>query len=222
MKYTEWRDELKNNLLCVSESERKRVLDYYAEAYADRRSAGFSESEIIDGFGAPYDAAQAILDDNEAENFNSCGNMPRQSDFCEEFKGEKDVPIKADSGDASSKKESSESNKKGRTNILLFVILCIVMAGLAVGIFSAMFGLLAAIIVAPFTIFATGGGMIGGGVSQIVGGATGSGVALIGGGIIAVGLGVIVTPLLFKLLKFLFILCKKIFTALFNACKVEA
>lgn len=64
MKYNEWRDELKNNLLCVSESERRRVLDYYAEAYADRRDAGYSEREIIDEFGAPYDAAQRILSDD--------------------------------------------------------------------------------------------------------------------------------------------------------------
>ena len=48
MKYNEWRDELKNNLLCVSEDERRRVLDYYAEAYAARREAGYSESENID------------------------------------------------------------------------------------------------------------------------------------------------------------------------------
>ena len=63
MTYNEWRDELKNNLLSVSESERRRVLDYYAEAYADRRDAGYSEREIIDYFGAPYDAAQRILYD---------------------------------------------------------------------------------------------------------------------------------------------------------------
>ncbi len=37
MKYNEWRDELYNNLLSVSEAERRRVLDYYAEAYADTR-----------------------------------------------------------------------------------------------------------------------------------------------------------------------------------------
>ena len=65
MTYTEWRDELKSNLLCVSESERRRVLDYYAEAYADRREAGFSEREIIEEFGAPYDAAQSMLADNQ-------------------------------------------------------------------------------------------------------------------------------------------------------------
>ena len=64
MTYNEWRDELKNNLLSVSESERRRVLDYYAEAYADRRDAGYTEREIIDYFGAPYDAAQRILYDS--------------------------------------------------------------------------------------------------------------------------------------------------------------
>ena len=69
MNYNEWRDELKSNLLCVSENERRRVLDYYAEAYADRREAGFSEKEIIDDFGAPYDAAQRILADNKSEAF---------------------------------------------------------------------------------------------------------------------------------------------------------
>ena len=68
MTYTEWRDELKNNLLSVSEAERKRVLEYYAEAYADRREAGFSETEIINEFGAPYDAAQRILNEDEGES----------------------------------------------------------------------------------------------------------------------------------------------------------
>ncbi len=67
MTYNEWRDELKANLLCVSDGERRRVLDYYAEAYADRRDAGFSEREIIDDFGAPYDAAQRILAENREE-----------------------------------------------------------------------------------------------------------------------------------------------------------
>ena len=61
MTYNEWRDELKSNLLCVSEQERARVLDYYAEAYADRRDAGYSEKEITAEFGAPYDAARRIL-----------------------------------------------------------------------------------------------------------------------------------------------------------------
>lgn len=75
MKYNEWRDELYNNLLSVSETERRRVLDYYAEAYADRRDAGFSEREIIDDFGAPYDAARRILSDGaESEKTGDYGN----------------------------------------------------------------------------------------------------------------------------------------------------
>lgn len=74
MKYNDWITELKANLLGVSEAERRKVLDYYAEAYADRRAAGFSESEIIDGFGAPYDAAQAILENDTVEE-----NEPKNS-----------------------------------------------------------------------------------------------------------------------------------------------
>ena len=77
MTYNEWRDELKSNLLCVTESERRRVLDYYAEAYADRRDAGFSEREIIDDFGAPSDAAQRILCDKN-DDFEPVGEEPRE------------------------------------------------------------------------------------------------------------------------------------------------
>lgn len=69
MTYNEWRDELKSNLLSVSESERRRVLDYYAEAYADRRDAGFTEREIIQDFGAPYDAAQRILSESRSGGY---------------------------------------------------------------------------------------------------------------------------------------------------------
>ncbi len=76
MTYNEWRDELKSNLLSVSESERRRVMDYYAEAYADRRDAGFTEREIIEDFGAPYDAAQRILAEN-AENMEPNRNGER-------------------------------------------------------------------------------------------------------------------------------------------------
>ena len=77
MTYNEWRDELKSNLLSVSESERRRVLDYYAEAYADRRDAGFTEREIIEDFGAPYDAAQRILSENRGYNIVLCVPLSR-------------------------------------------------------------------------------------------------------------------------------------------------
>lgn len=71
MTYNEWKDELKSNLLSVSDSERRRVLDYYAEAYADRRDAGFTEREIIEEFGAPYDAAQRILYEDDMHDYSS-------------------------------------------------------------------------------------------------------------------------------------------------------
>lgn len=74
MTYNEWHDELKKNLLCVSEAEKRRVLDYYAEAYADRRDAGFSEREIIEDFGSPYDAAQKILYEN-TDDRNTDNNL---------------------------------------------------------------------------------------------------------------------------------------------------
>ncbi len=77
MTYNEWRDELKSNLLSVSESERRRVLDYYAEAYADRRDAGYTEREIIEDFGAPYDAAQRILSDGDSNYYEP---SPSRSD----------------------------------------------------------------------------------------------------------------------------------------------
>lgn len=76
MTYNEWRDELKDNLLSVSDTERKRVLDYYAEAYADRREAGFDERRIIEDFGAPYDAAQRILDRGDTAD-KYAGEMPK-------------------------------------------------------------------------------------------------------------------------------------------------
>lgn len=68
MTYNEWIDQLKNHLLNVSEEEKKKVLDYYSEAYADRRDHGYSEEIIIFEFGAPYDAAKKILS-NENEEY---------------------------------------------------------------------------------------------------------------------------------------------------------
>ena len=92
MRYNEWRDELQNNLFNVSESERRRVLDYYAEAYADRREAGYSERQIIEDFGAPYDAAQRILlniydsreEDIEEERYNQFKNNRKSSRYSNE------------------------------------------------------------------------------------------------------------------------------------------
>lgn len=100
MTYNDWIEQLKNNLLNVPEAERQRVLDYYAEAYADRRAAGYPESEIIEGFGSPYDAAQTILE----------GEQPRT-----EPKAAKATP-------------SAPKPKKKRALKVILIILCVVVA----------------------------------------------------------------------------------------------
>ena len=127
MTYNEWRDELKNNLLSVSENERKRVLDYYAEAYADRREAGFSEHRIIEEFGAPYDAAQKILSasaDENADGFeeykiearNIYGQPPRHT--LPEPQPEKPAP------------KAKKKRKKRTAAIVISVISAILLLGL--------------------------------------------------------------------------------------------
>ena len=94
MTYNEWRDELKSNLLSVSESERRRVLDYYAEAYADRRDAGFTEREIIEDFGAPYDAAQRILSENRGGDYNEYYSEPRNARLDERARREEEERLR--------------------------------------------------------------------------------------------------------------------------------
>lgn len=65
MTYIEWIDELKSYLLEMPQSDRQKVIAYFAEMYADKRDAGFSENEIIKEFGAPYDAAKRILSEDK-------------------------------------------------------------------------------------------------------------------------------------------------------------
>lgn len=71
MKYIEWRDEFEGYLSGLDEAERRRVLSYYAEMYADKRDSGLSENEAVAQFGAPYDAAQKIL---AGEGAKKCDN----------------------------------------------------------------------------------------------------------------------------------------------------
>lgn len=68
MTYIEWRNELEGYLKNVPKDEKEKLFSYYAEMYADKRESGLSESEIISGFGAPYDVAQnAMSEGREAE-----------------------------------------------------------------------------------------------------------------------------------------------------------
>lgn len=214
MTYTEWRDELKSNLLCVSETERRRVLDYYAEAYADRREAGFSEREIIDDFGAPYDAAQRILnesiDDEEPKKAPSVPqasptrNEPKRE---EQPKTEQSAPPPPQPAPAPEKRENY-----GWLFVLLCIIFCVPLFGLIIGMIGITVGLCAA----PFALVSSGGAVIGSSIGLMAGGEVAAGLVPLGGGFIALGAGIILFPLFGKIIKLMWRLFKTVFSAIKN------
>ena len=195
MNYTEWRDELNNNLLSVSEAERRRVLDYYAEAYADRREAGFSEKEIISGFGAPYDAAQRILyDKGDDVSFNKNSNPPP-------------VPPQPYAG--------GNAAAARPDNTWIFVLLCVIFCIPLFSLIMTMIGLTIGFCCAPIAVIGSGIGLVGSSLGIIVGGSVGYGLYLLGGGLATIGVGVILCPICYKLVKFMW----KLFVKLFNWLK---
>lgn len=209
MNYTEWRDELKDNLLSVSESERKRVLEYYAEAYADRREAGFSEREIIAGFGAPYDAAQRILAEggdaagaqsapaadhypenrqNNERRYDEHTPPPPQSNYRDERTTPPPPPL-------------APARDTGRT--VVFVILCILLAAPAFGILMGLVGITIGLCVAPFAVLISGAGAIASGIGAMIAGDLYYGLCTLASGIIVIGVGVILMAIFKQIVKFL-------------------
>ena len=218
MTYTEWRDELKNNLLSVSENERRRVLDYYAEAYADRREAGFSEHEIIEDFGAPYDAAQRILCDRSDYSDDFFDDRQRRED--DRRRREDDRRRREDddryrrrddySRDDERDKSCAEPEDKSesfvdsiRGNRLLFVLLCLVFAGPLFGILMAMVGITIGLCVAPFAVLVSGAGIAASGIVAIIGGEIFSGLGTLGIAFIVIGIGIILMSVFTKIVKLL-------------------
>lgn len=233
MTYNEWRDELKNNLLSVTESERRRVLDYYAEAYADRREAGFSEHEIIQGFGAPYDAAQRILRDNDGYFDDEPYEQERveeQSKSREKRTHRDNCKRNCESSYSSEIVEKQTNNKSSKEKDIsddytwVFVLLCIIFAVPLFAVVMAMTGLTIGICVAPFAMMASG-------VASIIMGFVGMfsdflyGVSTVGVGLIVLGLSIILIPLCIKLVKLMWKLFKKFFRwvrSLFSGKKERA
>lgn len=199
MTYTEWRDELKSNLLCVSESERRRVLDYYAEAYADRREAGFSEREIIEEFGAPYDAAQSMLADNQVpytEAPADAATPPKAQTAPPVYSPPPTPPRPAIT--TPPQPQPAPVNDKTENNTG-YVILCVVLA-----VPVTMFILLAvittvALCVTPILSIASGGAMVGAAAGTFIAGEVAYGFYVLGVGIAALGVGIALCPLFFKL-----------------------
>lgn len=214
MTYNEWRDELKNNLLTVSDAERRRVLDYYAEAYADRREAGYSEREIIDGFGAPYDAAQRILSESTDDYYqeprrdvntdgrrnNAQGNEQRY-DERENF-SERNEEQHHDKRCSTSKPAccNKETTKSRDDYTWVFVLLCIIFAIPLFCVVMAMVGVTIGLSVAPFAMIISGIGSIGTGIGTMFTNPA-AGVFALGCGLVFIGLGIILIPLCIKLVK---------------------
>ena len=200
MKY----DELYNNLLSVSEAERRRVLDYYAEAYADRRDAGFSEREIIDDFGAPYDAARRILSDGaESEKTGDYGNnenLRARRDERRENYGRNDYR-----NTDYAPKPAPQSDYGW-----VFVLLCVIFA---LPIFFVIMGLAIATVclcVAPFALLISGIATIGAGVGAIFADPM-AGALTAFTGLIIFGIALILFPACIKLVQLVWTLFRKLF-----------
>lgn len=217
MTYNEWRDELKNNLLSVTESERNRVLDYYAEAYADRREAGFSEREIIEDFGAPYDAAQRILCDADSY-YEEVGQQPiqekeqkREKRHCCDHESRRREHERRTEYTEQEVSEKPAKNDETRDDLTwLFVLLCIIFAVPLFIAVMAMVGVSVGVCVAPFAILVSGFATIGAGIGEMFSDVA-DGFMSVGVGLMAVGLSIILIPLCIKLVKLMWKLFKKFF-----------
>lgn len=208
MKYNEWRDELKSNLLCVSESERRRVLDYYAEAYADRRDAGFTEREIIDEFGAPYDAAQRIL----AESSDYFEAPPPREPSREERRREERERREINREERREERREAKRDydyysqpapvKRRGDYTWVFVLLCIIFAVPIFMVVMSMVGVTIGFCVAPFSVLIAGVATMGTGFGALFTDAA-YGAVTIGTGLIIFGVSLIIMPLCFQLVKWM-------------------
>ena len=216
MTYNEWRDELKSNLLCVSEQERVRVLDYYAEAYADRRDAGYSEREITAEFGAPYDAAQRILSDSgeQLSNNTSCGEKSDPQYFadsdCEQTysQGSGECAVQPIFNQQQYSFQSAQQRTSNRTWI--FALLCVIFSIPIFGIIMAMVGVTIGFCVTPCALLLAGIGAIGEGVVALFSDYT-LGAVMIGLGLIMFGLSIMIMPIFFKFVKLMWKLFGRFF-----------
>ena len=220
MTYNEWRDELKNNLLCVTDAERRRVLDYYAEAYADRREAGFTEREIIDDFGAPYDAAQRILNESSDEYYhhepsqksrNESKEKRNYTPYEEKRNEEREIFYEQQEKEQRTSKEKPVKQNSREDYTWVFVLLCVIFAAPLFGLVMTMVGITIGLCLTPFTVLLSGIASVVVGIATMFTEAA-AGAITLGTGIIVMGVGVMLFPLFFKLVKWMW----KLFTMFFN------
>ncbi|MCI8988215.1 MAG: DUF1700 domain-containing protein [Clostridia bacterium] len=222
MTYNEWRDELKSNLLSVTEDERQRVLDFYAEAYADKREAGKSEREIINDFGAPYDAAQRILNEKIDDEFKSdvtAEEKPteiQQTDRKnEKLKKERDE-LKKECEELKKEKEREKSKSYGgkRSRGWLFVLFCIIFSIPIFVVIVMLASVSFAVTITPFALVAGGAAATGGSIGIMISGDIAYGLYTLGAGLVSLGAGIALFPLLLKLVKLIWKFFRIFFSAL--------
>ncbi|MDE7071386.1 MAG: DUF1700 domain-containing protein [Clostridia bacterium] len=214
MTYNEWRDELKSNLLCVSEQERVRVLDYYAEAYADRRDAGYSEREITAEFGAPYDAAQRILAESSEQFSIDTSSGEKSEQPYDQGYGECVVQPT----DNTEQYSTQSAQQRASNKTWIFALLCVIFAIPIFGIIMAMVGVTIGFCVTPCALLIAGIGAIGEGVVALFSDYT-LGAVMIGLGLVIFGLSIMIMPIFFKLVKLMWKLFGRFFAwlkSLFN------
>ncbi len=205
MTYIKWQDELESYLGVLSREEKEKVFAYFAEMYADKRDAGLSEKEIIEEFGAPYDAAKRILAENgEAPPEQRAGNSAGASE-----NGKKER-IREQKGGGNAAKGRSRADMTW-----LFVLLCILFA---IPIFSVVIVMVVVTVtfcVVPISVIASGIAAIGCAIGgAVAGGGAAAGASLSGLGLIVIGAGFMLLPLFFGLVKLMWKAFVKLFAAL--------
>lgn len=211
MNYNEWRDELKNNLLNVSDAERKRVLEYYAEAYADRREAGYSENEICASFGAPYDAAKRILSDNGNFTKDESTPPPKKSD--DPFDDDKktyDAGSEFYAHDARMRPPFISLPDNCLVRCLLFFGLAMLAVPIIGGLMAAAGGLAAVLIAVPASMIIGGVATAAMGIGALFTGELLRGFMNLGFGIMIFGIGTMLASLSIYAIKFIVKYFKKV------------
>ncbi len=152
---SEWTADFKSRLADLPAEEQKKAEDYYAELFEDKYESGMSEKQIIDSFGPPAEAAEAVIGAFRAENpgWSPAKETKRASGFQPAYnyekpqgKGEqkeKQRPF-APAYNYASRPANNGDKDENAVGILLCVLvgLCLypLAVALALGVLGAVFG----------------------------------------------------------------------------------
>ncbi|MBO5525642.1 MAG: DUF1700 domain-containing protein [Clostridia bacterium] len=129
-----WFMELRRILSILPYAESKKAEEYYKELYEDKKDAGLSDSEILESFGTPYQAASTVIEEYTRENPSF---VPPSYNPNTGYAENKVAPTKGQS-----------DNKEN--NDLLWIVLCVVfffpVMGLYIAMIAVAFGLYALIV----------------------------------------------------------------------------